>query len=76
MKKEKEKFMTDLYHKATDCHQYLQYASCHPDHMKKLSIYSQGLSIKRLRFDNQKLQKHLSIFRALKERVGRGAFKT
>ena len=76
VKKEKDKFVTDLYYKATDCHQYLQYDSCHLDHMKKLSIYSQGLRIKCLRFDDHKLQKHLSIFRALKERAGRGAFKT
>ena len=56
-KKEKDEFVTDLYCKATDCHQYLHYDSCHPDHMKKLSIYSQGLRIKRLCFDDPKLQK-------------------
>ena len=48
-----------LHCKATDCHQYLHYDSCHPDHMKKLSIYSQGLRVKGLCSDNHKLQKHL-----------------
>ena len=59
MKKGKDKFVTDPYCKATDCHQYLHYDSCHPDHMKKSSIYSQGLRIKRLCSDDHKLQKHL-----------------
>ena len=58
-KKEKDEFVTDLYCKATDCHQYLHYDSCHPDHMKKLSIYSQGFQIKCLCSDVHKLQKHL-----------------
>ena len=59
MNKGKYEFVTDLYCKATDCHQYLHYDSCHPDHMKKSSIYSQGLRIKRLCSDDHKLQKHL-----------------
>ena len=44
----KNKCVTDLCYKPTDCHQYLHYDACHPEHMKKLSIYSQGLHIKRL----------------------------
>ena len=59
VKKEKDKFVTDLYCKATDCHQYLHYHFCHPDRMKKSSIYIQGLRIKRLCSDGHKLQKHL-----------------
>ena len=59
VKKGKDEFERDIYCKATDCHQYLHYDSCHPDHMKKSSIYSQGLRIKRLCSDNHKLQKHL-----------------
>ena len=59
MKKEKDEFVTDLYCKTTDCHQYLHYDSCHPDHMKKARIYSQVLQIKRLCSDGDKLQKHL-----------------
>ena len=51
--------MTDLYCKATDCHQYLPHDSCHPDRMRKLSIYSPGLRIKRLCSYGHKLQKHL-----------------
>ena len=46
VKKGKDKFVIDLYCKATDCHQYLHYDSCHPDQMKKWSIYSQELRIK------------------------------
>ena len=57
--KKKDEFVTNLYCKATDCHQYFYYDSCHPNHMKKLSIYSQGLCIKRLCSDGHKLQKHL-----------------
>ena len=59
VKKEKDEFVTGLYCKATDSHQYLHYDSYHPDHMKKLSICSQELRIKRLCSDRHKLQKHL-----------------
>ena len=59
VKKEKDQVVTDLYCKATDCHQYFHYDSCHPDHMKKSSIHSQGVRIKRLCSDGHKLQKHL-----------------
>ena len=59
VKNERDEFVTDLYYKATDWHQYLHYDSCHPDHMKKLSVYSQGLRIKCLCSDGHKLQKHL-----------------
>ena len=58
--KEGNEFVTDLYCKATDCHQYLHYESCYPDHMKKSSVYSQGLRIKRLCSDSERLQQHLS----------------
>ena len=53
------KFVTDLYCKPTDCHQYLHYNSCLPDHMKKSSVYSQGLHIKRLCSEDTALAKHL-----------------
>ena len=59
VKKEKDKFVTDLSCKATYGQQYLHYDSSHPDHMKKSSIYSQGLRIKHLYSDGLKLQKHL-----------------
>ena len=41
-------FCTELYSKPTDCHQYLDYMSSHPRHIKESIIYSQGLRIKRL----------------------------
>ena len=53
------KFVTDLYCKPTDCHQYLHYNSCHPERMKKSSVYSQGLRIKRLYFEDRALANHL-----------------
>ena len=31
--------MTGLYSKPTDCHQYLQYKSSHPEHTKRSIIY-------------------------------------
>ena len=42
------KFETDLYSKPTDCHQFLEFNSAHPIHIKTSIIYSQGLRIKRL----------------------------
>ena len=38
-------FVTDLYCKRADCHQYLHYNSCHPELMNKSSVYSQRLCI-------------------------------
>ena len=67
MKKRKDEFVTDLYCKATDCHQYLRYDSCYPDHMKKLSVSCQGLRIKRLCSDRRNLQKHLENRKSRKE---------
>ena len=43
-----DKFETDLYSKPTDCHQFLEFNSAHPIHIKKSIVYSQGLRIKRL----------------------------
>ena len=54
VKKEIDEFVTDLYFKATDYQQYFHYDSCHPDHMKKLRTYSQGLRIKHLCSDDHK----------------------
>ena len=51
--------MTDLYCKKTDCHQYLHYGSCHPEHMKISSVYSQRLRIKRLCSDSKDYETHL-----------------
>ena len=51
--------MKDLYCKKTDCHQYLDYDSCHPKHMKKFSVRSQGLQIKRLGSDSEDCEPHL-----------------
>ena len=53
------KFVEDLYCKPADCHQYLHYNSCHPEHLKKSSIYSQGLRIKRLCSEATALANHL-----------------
>ena len=53
-------FLTDLYCKKTDCHQYLYYHdSCSSGHMKKSSVYSQGLRIKRHCSDSKDSETHL-----------------
>ena len=41
------KVMSDLYVKPTDCHQYLEFTSCHPRHIKESIVFSQALRIKR-----------------------------
>ena len=53
-------FSTELYCKPTDKHQYLDYSSSHPSHIKKSVVYSQGLRIKRLCSTNVSCKKHLS----------------
>ena len=59
VKLQKNEVLTDLYCKKTDCHQYLHYDSCHPEHMKKSSVHSQGLRIKRLCSDSENCETHL-----------------
>ena len=40
-------FHTDVYSKPTDAHQYLNYKSCHPPHVKRGIPYGQALRFKR-----------------------------
>ena len=54
-----DKFETDLYSKAADCHQFLEFNSAHPIHIKKSIVYSQGLRIKRLCLSSLAFEKHL-----------------
>ena len=39
------KLITSLYSKPTDCHQYLHYGPCHPEHTKRSIVYSQKLCV-------------------------------
>ena len=59
VKLQENEFLTDLYCKKTDCHQYLHYDSCHPECMKKSSVCSQELQIKRLCSDSKHCETHL-----------------
>ena len=59
-----KKFVTDLYCKPTDCHQYLHYNSCHPEHMKKSSVYSKGLRINGLCSEDTTLANHLKYLKS------------
>lgn len=45
---ENGQFVTSLYSKETDRHQYMHFDSCHPYHTKKSMVYSQGLRLRRL----------------------------
>ena len=40
--------MTNMYLKPTDCYQYLDYSSSHPNHIKRSIVYSQSLRARRL----------------------------
>ena len=55
---------TDLHIKATDCHQYLEYKSSHPEHAKKSIIYSQNLSLSRLCLFEQEFEGHKGNLRS------------
>ena len=41
-------FCTDVYSKPTDAHQYLNFKSCHPPHVKRGIPYGQALRLKRI----------------------------
>ena len=49
---------TDLHIKTTDCHQYLEYTSSHPEHTKKSIIYSQTARLSRLLSFEQEFKGH------------------
>ena len=49
---------TDLYCKPTDCHQFLDFNSAHPIHIKKSIVFSQSLRIKRLCSSNVAFENH------------------
>ena len=59
-----DKFETDLYSKATDCHQFLGFNWAHPIHIKKSIVYSQGLRIKRLCSSTLAFENHLESMRS------------
>ena len=46
------KLSTDLYSKSTDSHLFLQWNSCHPNHIKKNLPYSLALRIRRICSEN------------------------
>ena len=56
-------FVTDLYCKPPDSHQYLHYNSCHLEQLKKFSVYCQRLHIKRLCSDATSLTNPLKDLR-------------
>ena len=58
-----DKFETDRYSKPTDCHQFLEFNSAHPTHIKKSIVFSQGLHIKRLCSSSLAFEKHLGSIR-------------
>ena len=45
---ESGKLQTDVYSKPTDTHQYLDFKSCHPAHVKKAIPYDQALRLKQV----------------------------
>ena len=51
------KLSTDVYHKPTDAHQYLNFRSCHPPHVKKGIPYGQALRLKRICDSEDKFEK-------------------
>ena len=52
------KLITSLYSKLTDCHQYLHYGSCHPEHTKRSIVYSQALRIKSVCSEESNFDEH------------------
>ena len=55
-----ELISTDVYCKPTDVHQYLNFGSCHPPHVKRGTHYGQGLRLKRICSSEEVLERRLS----------------
>ena len=56
---EDQRVTSDLYCKPTDGHQYLEYSSSHPRHIKKSIVYSQALRVKRLCSKEEIFDEHM-----------------
>ena len=52
-------FSTDLYCKPTDAHQYLNFRSCPPPHVKRGIPYGQGLRLKRICSSDEVFERRL-----------------
>ena len=48
VKIQQDEFVTDLYYKSTDGHQYLHFDSCRASHTKTSIVYNQTLRMKRI----------------------------
>ena len=48
IKMKESKISTNLFCKPTDRHQYLHYDSCHAEHIKRSTVFSQILRLKRI----------------------------
>ena len=53
------RLITDIYHKPTDAHSYLNFNSCHPRHMFRSIVHSQALRYRRIINDDQLLREGL-----------------
>ena len=52
-------FCTDVYSKPTDAHQYLNFKSCHPPHVRRGIPYGQALRIKRICYSDETFESRL-----------------
>ena len=52
-------FSTDVYSKPTDAHQYLNFGSYHPPHVKRGIPYGQGLRLKRICSSEEAFERRL-----------------
>ena len=51
---------TDLYRKETDSTAYLNFDSCHPNHMFSSIVYSQAIRLRKIINNNERLDAHLN----------------
>ena len=54
-----DRLKTDLYSKATDTHQFLEFSSCHPYHTKRSIPYSQTLRLRRICSEDRDFYKRI-----------------
>ena len=57
-------FVTDLFCKPTDCHQYLEYSSAHPKHCRNSIIYSQAVRVKRICSSEKSFMEHMKSLKS------------
>ena len=67
-------FCADVYSKPTDAHQYLNFKSCDPPHIRRAIPYGQALRIKRICYSDETFESKLGELKGFLVKRGYNSF--